>query len=442
MGDIKKIISNSGWIIGCKLIKAVLTLIITMIISRYFGPSNFGLINYASSLVTFVTPIMKLGIDSIIVYELINNEEEQGKILGTTIILNAIMSFICIVSIILFVLLMNPGEFDTLIVCGLYSIVLIFEAFEMIQYWFQAKLISKFCSIAMILSYIVVSAFQIILLLLKLDIYWFAISSSIDYFLISLFLILIYKFKFKGTFSFSTATAKKLFNKSKYYIVSSLMVTIFAQTDKVMIKIIVDNAAVGYYSAAVTAASMLSFVFAAIIDSARPSIFEASKNSKKEFEKKLKYLYSIIIYFSLFTSLFICFLSPVIVNVLYGKSYLLSINILRVIVWYTTFSYIGTVRNIWILANNKQKYLWIINLSGAILNIVLNLIFINAFGIIGAAIASVLTQIFTNFILGFILKPIYNNNKILIEAIKLSNIKSMFNVFYKNLKRSKKNDNC
>ena len=58
------------------------------------------------------------------------------------------------------------------------------------------------------------------------------------------------------------------------------------------------------------------------------------------------------------------------------------------------FSYLGSVRNVWMLAENKQKYLWIINLSGALGNVILNLILIPIMGVNGAAVASLCTQIF------------------------------------------------
>lgn len=62
-----KVAKNAGWIISCKLCKAVLTLISTMIISRYLGVKQYGIISYVAGLVTFVTPIMKLGLGEILV---------------------------------------------------------------------------------------------------------------------------------------------------------------------------------------------------------------------------------------------------------------------------------------------------------------------------------------------------------------------------------------
>lgn len=438
-----KVVSNAGWIIGCKIVKAFLTLAVTMITARYFGPSNFGLINYAASIVTFVTPLMQLGLEAILVSEIINNKENEGEIIGTSVVINIISSILCIIGIVTFVLFANPGEGETLLVCLLYSLLLIFQAAENIQYWFQAKLLSKFPSIAMLVSYIIVAIFQIVLLALNLNVYYFALSYSLDYLIISVILFIIYKKYGSQKLTFSYKRLKQMFTKSKYYIVSSMMVTIFAQTDKVMLKLMIDNSAVGFYSAASTSAQMVSFVFAAIINSGRPTIFEAYNKSKENFEKKLMYLYCIIIYFSLFVSLCITLFAPLIIKIMYGNSYIQAIPSLRIIVWFTTFSYLGTIRNVWILCENKQKYLWRINLLGAILNIILNLILIRILGIMGAALASLITQIFTNVIIGFIFKPIYENNVIMLKSLNINNIKELLKMIVprKNRMEELKNKN-
>lgn len=427
-----KVVGNATWIIGCKIIKAILTLFVTMYTARYLGPSNYGLISYAASIIVFVTPIMKLGFDSILVHEIVERPEEEGKIIGTSIFSSLISSFFCILAVIVFVLFVNANETDTLIVCGLYSLLLIFQAVENIQYWFQAKLLSKYPSIAMLVSYIIVTVFQFFLLTTNKSVFWFALSYSVDYCIIAILLLLIYRKKGKQKIVFCKNEFKRMFVISRHYIVSSMMVTIFAQTDKIMLKLMIDNTSVGYYSAALTCAQMTAFVFAAIIDSARPSIFEGKKINKDIFNNRLRYLYFIIIYFSLIVSLVMTIFAPIIISILYGNDYSDSVLALQIIVWFTTFSYLGTIRNIWILAEKKQKYLWIINLSGAIFNILLNLILIPQYKIYGAAFASLLTQIFTNVIIGYIIKPIRDNNKIMFEALNPKIIKKFI--------KSKKNN--
>ena len=412
-----RVLKNATWIIACKIIQSLLGLIVTMLSARYLGPSGYGLINYASSIVAFVAPVMQLGLNGILVQEFVNEPEKEGETLGTALAMTFVSSFFCILGVVAFASIANHNEPTTIIVCALYSVLLIFQALEMIQYWFQAKLKSKYKSIVMLIAYIVMSAYKIVLLATGSDIYWFALSNALDYMIIAFSLLIIYKKIGERKLSFSWQKARSMFAKSKHYIFSNLMITIFAQTDRIMIKLMIDDAAVGYYSAAVACAGMTGFVFSAIIDSARPSIFESKKVSEQAFEKNMSRLYCVIIYFSLLQCDAITLFSPLIVGILYGNEYGPTINALRLIVWYTTFSYLGSVRNIWILAENKQKYLWILNLSGAVVNIILNFVFIPMWGIMGAAFASLVTQIFTNIIMNILVRPIKRNNILMLKGL-------------------------
>lgn len=412
----KKVAKNAAWIIGIRIVQSILALVISMLTARYLGPSNYGLISYASSVVAFVVPIMQLGLPNILVQEIVNKSKQEGEILGTSIVLSVISSFACILGVVAFANIVNVGETMTITVCALYSLLLLARAMEIVQYWFQAKLASKYVSITSFVAYTIVSGYKIFLLATEKSIYWFAVSNALDYAIIGLVLLIIYR-KLSGTrLSFSTALAKSMLTKSRYYIVSNMMITIFAQTDRIMLKLMIDDAAAGYYSAAVSCAGISGFVFSAIIDSMRPLIFESKKEDDVAFEKNVSRLYCIVIYLSLAQSVFVTLFALPIVNILYGSAYQKTIGILRVLVWYTTFSYIGAIRNIWILAENKQKYLWIINLSGALTNVLLNAILIPLLGGVGAALASLITQAYTNVIIGFLINPILHNNRLMLKG--------------------------
>lgn len=412
-----RIIKNTSWIVLCKIAQSLLNLVVSSLTARYLGPSNFGVINYAASIVAFVLPLMQLGLRSTLVYEFIQRPDKEGETLGTALLMNVLSALLCMVSIVAFVAIANRGEKTTIIVCTLYSVNLIFQAIEMCQYWFQKNLLSKYTSLASLLAYIVASIYKIYLLIAQKSIYWFAIAQAIDYCLIALLLLVAYKRNGGLPFSISFKRGKQMLSKSKYYIVSGMMVTIFAQTDRLMIKNMIDDAATGYYSAAVTCAGMLSFVFAAIIDSMRPVILENKKQSIKSYECNVSRLFAIVFYMSLLQCVAMTLFAKLIIWVLYGKDYFSAVNVLRIVVWYVTYSYIGQVRNIWILAEGKQKYLWRINLIGAVLNVVLNALIIPIWGICGAALTSFITQFFTNFVLGFIMKPVKECNRLLIKGI-------------------------
>lgn len=414
-----KVVKNASWMIGCKILQMIINLWVVKQTSKYLGPGNYGLISYAESLVTFTLPIMQLGLSAILVRALIAHPEKEGEIMGTSLTMSFFSSLICIGGLALFVLLQNGDEKDTVLVCILYSISLIFQSIEQIAYWFQAKYKSKYPSIVMLVAFVFVSIYKIYLLVTEKSVYWFALPQSISYIIMSAILFVIYNKIGGQKMTWSRETAKMLLSESKYYIIPNLMVTIFAQTDHIMIKNMMEdgNFQNGFYSAAVICANLSGFIFTAIIDASRPSILESKTVNQELFEKNVSRLYCIIIYLSLAQSIFMTIFAKYIINILYSPTYYPSISALRIIVWYTTFSYFGAVRNIWILAEGKQKYLWIINLSGAAANVVLNCFLIPVMGINGAALASLVTQIFTNVIVNQIIKPIRYNNKLMLRGL-------------------------
>ncbi len=404
------------WIVMCKVVQSLLGMVVSMISARYLGPSNYGLISYAASIAAFVLPIVQLGFRSTLVREIIDHPDDEGEIMGTSLFFNVLSSLACIVGICTFVHFNSPDEPTTLLVCALYSTCLIAQALEMIIYWYQAKMIAQYTSLTGLGAYIIMTAYKVYLLITEKSIYWFAVSHALDYFCIAIVLILFYFKLSNQKLKVSWKRFRLMFSGSKFFIISSLMVTVFAQTDKIMLKSMMSDESVGIYSAAITCAGMTSFVFAAIIDSFRPSVFENKRKSKEAYENSLVSCYSVVIYLSLAQSLVCTLFAQLIIRVLYGADYSASARVLSLVVWYTTFSYLGPIRNIWILAENKERYLWMINLSGALTNVVLNALLIPVMGVMGAALASLITQIFTNVIIGFILKPIRYNNYLMLRG--------------------------
>lgn len=404
------------WIIGCRIAQSVFALVINMLTARYLGPSNFGLINYAASIVAFVTPVMKLGINNVLVNEIIQHPEKEGETLGTSLLLTLISSFCCIGGIAAFVQIANPNEPETLAVCILYSLLLICQSMELVQFWFQAKYMAKYTSLSVLGAYIVVSAYKIYLLMTQKSIYWFAVSNAFDYLLIAIALLVIYRKKGGSPFTVSASAVGRLLRQSVHYILPEMMVMIYAQTDRIMLKTMLGNEVVGFYAAAVTITGLTNFVFIAIIDSMRPLILESKRDRSEEYERNMVRLYSIVMYLALLQSLFLVVLAKPVVWLLYGEAYLAAVQPLRIVAWYTMFSYFGAVRNVWILAEGKQKYLLGINVCGAVANVGMNLLLIPSFGINGAAFASLVTQFFTNVITGMFMKPIRPNNALMYQG--------------------------
>lgn len=422
----------------CKIAQSVIQLLIGMLSARYLGPANYGLINYANSIVAFALPIMKLGMDAVLVYELVSDPDKEGEIMGTSLCLNVISSLVCMAAVAAFVSVMNPNAEETILVCILYSTSIFFAALEMIQYWFQYKLLSKYSSVAMLVSYIVVSVYKVYLLASAKNVYWFAVSHAIEYGLIGLMLIGIYHKCGGQKLTFRYSRAKRMLAKSKHYILAALMVVVIHNTDHVMLTSMVGTAENGLYSAAITCASVAQFVYTAIMDSFRPLILSSRNESLEAYEHNISRLYCIIVYLALAESAVFTVLARPIIGLLYGNAYMGAVPVLRILVWYCAFSFMGTIRNIWLMAEEKQKYLPFINLLGVVCNIVMNYFMIPHWSACGAAFASFLTQFITNFLLGFVIKPLKKNNELLVRGMSPGFVKGELQILFRSLQKGGK----
>lgn len=419
----KKEIKNASWLIGGKIIQMVLALVVGTISTRYLGPSNYGLINYASSFVAFFMSFCTLGINSVIIKDFIDNPNEQGIALGTSILFRTVSSLCSSIMIVAISLVVDANETETIIVVALSSISLVFHAFDTINYWFQSQYKSKIVSITGLIAYVATAIYKIVLLMLGKGVKWFAFATSVDYIVIAIGLLLVYK-KYNGPkLKFSFSKGKYLLSKSYHYILSGMMVVIYGQTDKLMIKHMLDKSEVGFYSVGTTVSGMWVFILAAIIDSMYPTILGLYGKSKEAFDKKNKQLYAIVFWFSVIVSLGFTIFGDLIVSILYGKAYAPAVAPLKIITWYTAFSYLGVARRAWLVSNDKQKHLKKIYAFAAVFNVVLNYILIPHYGASGAALASLITQVMTSLVIPYCLKDLRENAKLMMEAICLKNIK-------------------
>lgn len=418
-----KAAKNASWLIGERIIQMLISLIVGLLTARYLGPSNFGLISYATSFTAFFAVFCNLGINSLLVKELVDRPEQEGEVLGTALILRAVSSILSAIAIFAMVFVLDNGERTTLIVVTICSIGMILQVFEVFRYWFQRHLLAKYSAMAALIAYVATAAYRIILIIQGADVIWFALATSVDYIILAVCFFAFYKTLNGQRLGFSWEYGKALLSRSKHFILSGLMVSIYAQTDKMMLKQILDVEQTGFYTTATTINNMWCFILVALIDSMTPSIMEAHNyGHETTFQKKNRQLYAIVIYVSFVAALLFNIFAELIVWILYGTAYLPAAMPLRVISWYTAFSYLGTARNAWIVSKNKQKYLTFLYAAAAVANVLLNFLLIPLWGASGAALASLAAQILTGFLLPFFIRDLRPNAKLMLEAIVLKDV--------------------
>lgn len=231
-----KVTRNASWMIIGRIYQMSLSFVVSMLTARYLGPSNYGLINYASSFTSFFSTFCVLGINSVIVKNFIDHPNEEGKTTGSAIGVRMISSICSVVLIMVATLFLDREERTTHLVVLLLGLGAIPQVFDTLNYWFQAKLESKYAAIASAIGYTVMMGYKISLLVFQKNVVWFAAASSIEYLVVAVCLYYNYRRHGGPSLSFSWRKVKELLNSSHHFILVSLMVSIYGSTDKLMLK--------------------------------------------------------------------------------------------------------------------------------------------------------------------------------------------------------------
>ena len=415
--------NNASWIIGEQIFQMLIHLIIGILSARYLGPANYGLINYTASYVNFVIPIVTLGMDGVIIKKMIESPNDEGKFLGGCIIYRIVSAFVCGISIILLVWSLNPKDKLMLAIICVQSIQLVFRAINILDSWFQRHLKSRYVSIAKMVACVLVAFYQTYLLITYKSVIWFAISNSLTALIVAFVLIVSYKKNASQKIKCDFKSGKSTLIESYHFIISGVMVSVYGQIDRIMLGEMISSEAVGLYTVSAALCTMWLFIPTAIINSFRPSILEL-KNSGNETQYliRLKQLYAAIFYLCVVVSVFVFILGGPLICWLYGNEFAGASVSLKLLIWSECFSMLGVARGIWVLAEQKNKYVKYYLGIGAGINGILNYILIPQFGIGGAAFATLVTQLITCVVAPMFFKETRIHTVILLQAISLKEI--------------------
>ena len=293
----------------------------------------------------------------------------------------------------------------------------------MIHYWYQSRLETQVSVKIQSLAYVIMAAYKIGILALGKSVEWFAFSTALEAAVVGGALIWIYNRGEGQKLSISLKAGKEILSRSYHFILSGLMVTIYGEMDKIMLGEMLSEEAVGFYTAATKVSTMWSFVLTALINSSRPLIISSRSQSHELYVKQNKRLYAAIIWIGIAAGLGITVLGKWIIYFMYGEAYMPATSSLQISAWYTMFAMLGTARGIWIVCEDKAKYVKYYLGIGAVVNVILNYLLIPQFGPGGAAAATLITQIFTAVLAPTIFRETRIYTKYVFEAFLLRGIR-------------------
>lgn len=389
---LRKIFNNFSWLLGERLLSMVISLVINIYVIRYLGPTTFGQFSYAISYVGLFEAIAKLGLDSIVIRNIIVNEVLTNEILGTAFVLKLYATIVTIF-LVATSIIFTTQEHKLQILVWITSLSLLFSVFDVIDFWFQAKVLSGYMAVVRSIQLIISSLCKITFIHFKFSIIAFAWLLSIDGLMKMLGMLYVYKNQKQNWFNWKTNKhqMKSLLKDSWPLILSSFMVTIYMRIDQVMLGNMTSIEAVGDYAAAIRFSEVWYFIPVIISSTVFPAILRAKQRSETEYLQRLQQLYDFMVWLSLIIGIFVTLTADFFVDKLLGHEYQKSAEILIWHIWALPFVFLGMARGKYLMAENFTQLSFATTSMGMITNIVLNIFLIPIYGGVGAAIATTIS---------------------------------------------------
>ena len=424
-------LKNLGYLFIDKFIRLIFGLFITTKIIQYLGPTNFGIISYSLVVVYFITPIIVLGFDSILVKELILNPEKVNNYIFSAIVLRLFSGIV--INIITFIFISQYFSVDSPITT--FSIILgitaIFNSLTSIfDSYFQSIYKNKYSVIIQLSTFLFLLIIRYILIINKAELTSFVICYLVES-LLSLCITIIYSYKKLklNKKDFNIQIVKKLFYNGLPITISILAIAIYTKIDQFFITNSLGLYKLGVYTAALRISDLL-FIIPTIFNTLfYPSIVSSFSRSIKSY--RVTYAFGMIIYLSIILAIFIFFSSNFIILKLYGIKYYDSILVLKTYSLLSIFNATGIFISSLLFITNLQKYATYSAIVGGFCSIVLNYYLTPIRGIIGVLEAAVFSQIISLFSLFILSKEARKIIPIFFNALNLNKLSIYLFKFFK-----------
>ena len=398
----KKYLANTSWLFFERILRIIISFVVTILVVRYLGPKDFGLYSYTLSFYMLFSSFSSLGLEAITTREIVKYPARKDEINGTVFLMRLAGSVIAIILIALTLFLTNEDK-STSILILLASGSFLFQSFLVIEYYFRGKVAAKYSAFALSASIILSSILKVIFILIKAPLIYFVFAVVFEYFALACGLVIVYHINKLSVFNwkFSRELTLQLLKDSWPLALSGIVVMIYVRIDQIMIKYMMSEEAVGYYAAAVRLCEAWYFIPVTLCNSIFPAIVNAKTVSQDFYNNRMQKLYDILTWMAIGIAIPITIFSGQIINLLFGSEFLSAVPVLTVYVWAGVAVFLGVASSQYLINENLTKLSFVRSLIGMILNVVLNLILIPMYGIIGAAIATLVSYTAIIFALSF-----------------------------------------
>lgn len=391
---------NSYWIMGEKIVGLGLAFIATVFVARHLGPETFGSFAYAVSLVALFGAAGHMGLQGLVVREIVKDPEARAETLGTVITLKLIGMSVGYVALLAYAAVyegVGSTEFFLIAICGA---ALLFQPLDVIDFWFQAFLQAKYTAISRLVSQVAATGLKLSLVFVGSGVVYFATVQLLQAIVAAALLLFFFRYKSDlhlSSWSFSWRRARELLNQGWLIYLGSIFAVIYLKVDQVMLRWLADTQEVGQYAVAAQLSQAWYFIPTAIVASFFPKLIELREQDEGLFKHRMQQLLDALFVIALSVSSIVTLIAPWVISLFFGSDYAASAPILVIHIWTAIFIFMRSAFSRWIIIENVLVFSLITQGLGAATNVAFNYFLIPLYGGIGAAYGTLFSFAMASF---------------------------------------------
>ncbi|MBK1683299.1 flippase [Rhodoferax fermentans] len=392
--NLRRALINVFWLIGDKVLRMGVGLLVGVWVARYLGPEQFGILNYAMAFVALFGVFAGLGLNGVVVRDLVTNPGSANETLGTTFLLQFLGGWLSFGLVVFAINFARPDDSMTKLLVAVLGFAIVLKCTDVVRYWFEFKVQSKYVVWMENGIFLVLAIVKGALILMGAPLMAFVWAAFVESALVAVGLLVVYVWRAGGlgAWRIRFGRAKELLNDSWPLILSGLAIMVYMRIDQIMLGQMLGDESVGIYSAAVRISEVWYFIPMTIVASVFPSIVTTRKLSEQLYHQRLQNLYNTMVTLALGVALPMTFFSGWVVNLLFGSAYAEAGPVLALHVWSALFVFLGVASGSGYLTEHLQMLALGRTLLGAFVNLLANYILIPSFGILGAAMGTLVAQ--------------------------------------------------
>jgi polysaccharide transporter, PST family len=404
--NLQAILGNSAWQVADKIVRIGVAIFVSLWVARYLGPHRFGQLNYAQALTAVFGAIANLGLDTIVIRELVKFPERRDTLLGSTLVLKLAGASLTLLVVTVLVSILRPGDTLILVLTVLSAAGFLCQSFP-IDLYFQSKVQAKYIVLSTNGGFLLMALAKVVLILIGAPLVAFAWAGFFELVLAAAFLLITYALRNQNITKWKCSLREmlSLLRESWPLVFTGISTMISMRVDQILIGQMMNDRQVGLYSAGVRLSELWYFIPVSIAASTYPALVESKKRDEELYYRRLQQLYNMLVSLGIIVAVVMTFLAGPIVHLMFGPAYAASTGALRILIWSGVPVCFGVAWVNWMILEGRAKMLFFFQATSAVVNIILNLVLIPRLGIVGSALATLISYWIGITILAALVKP-------------------------------------